>query len=226
MQKWKGIQWTKSDVRGVTVRSARGRTVGRHPPTSASHTVGVAADPPARRLDHPRTSQPRVLAGPRNPFALLAKRPRRFDTTGLGLRSARFPDGGGSGDARRLLVRHHAEPVRSFETTAWPNSYFADVNCSANPWEGRRQLSAQELRVPCVLSHGNPPLGDPTVPFRHRGPPFFISSASGPRRRTDGAYAPIWCLVTNEPEAAGPAQGSRSLRVGGTARCSMPWVGS
>ena len=61
------------------------------------YCVGVAADPPARRLDQPRTGQPRVLAVPRNPFALLANRPHRSDTTGLGLRFARCPDGGGVG---------------------------------------------------------------------------------------------------------------------------------
>lgn len=44
------------------------RSVGILPP-SASHTASVlAADPPARRLDHPQTGQPRVLAAPRNPF--------------------------------------------------------------------------------------------------------------------------------------------------------------
>ena len=50
--------------------------------------------------------------------------------TGLGLRSARCPDGGGSGDARRLLVLRSRRARQEFETTAWPNSY----NCSAKPW--------------------------------------------------------------------------------------------
>ncbi len=47
------------------------------------YCVGVAADPPARRLDHLWTGQPRLLAVPRNPFARLANRPHRSGTTGL-----------------------------------------------------------------------------------------------------------------------------------------------
>ena len=49
-----GIGCDSIGLRWVTVRSARGRTVGRHTTLKRKpYCVGVAADPPARRLDHP-----------------------------------------------------------------------------------------------------------------------------------------------------------------------------
>ncbi len=82
-----------------------------HPPAQAMlrrccrwSTCSVAGRPPDRPAE--------VLPGARNPFALLANRPHRSDTTGPGLRSARCPGGGGSGGAHRSSCSHHGRTRR------------------------------------------------------------------------------------------------------------------
>lgn len=90
----------------VTVRSARGRTVGRR----GGWTIPGQASRGCRRAAKSFCAADQTTTSFRLP-------------RGFGLRSTRFPDGGGSGGARRFLVRHQDKARQEFETTAWPNSY-------------------------------------------------------------------------------------------------------
>ena len=79
------------------------RSVGILPVAIKAHCVGVAAEPPTRRLDHPPTGQPRVLASREPPLHGWRTDPIVPTPRVSSPLSAPSPDGGGRGTLRRLL---------------------------------------------------------------------------------------------------------------------------
>ena len=59
------------------------RSVVILPAAIKPHCIGVAAEPPTQRLDHPPDRPAEGARQPRNPSTRLANQPYRSDTTGL-----------------------------------------------------------------------------------------------------------------------------------------------